>query len=108
MILSHRIPPIAVLCIFIGAIQQVGKLPGKGGGSRQRKPDKESQKNDVERSACSQKKWFFHELFFGTQLLFFHGFLWSSYITARNKESTSKKESTSVSEITLLILHKIL
>ena len=103
MTLSHRIPPIAVLCVFIGAIQQVGTSPEKGGGSRQGNP-----KTDVERSACSQKKVmsshkFFHTLFFGTQLLFFLGFLWSSYITARNKDSTSKKESTSVSEMTILI-----
>ena len=103
MILSHRIPPIAVLCIFIGAIQQVGKLPGKGGGSRQRKPKKLRRKERMQSNKVMSSHKFFHELFFGTQLLFFLGFLWSSYITARNKDSTSKKESTSVSEMTILI-----
>ena len=50
MISSHKIPPIAILYIFIGATQQVRHL-GKGGGV-----DKESKKNDKERRrACSQK-----------------------------------------------------
>ena len=38
MISSHKIPPIAILYIFIGATQQVRHL-GKGGGV-----DKESKK----------------------------------------------------------------
>ena len=45
--ISHRIPPIAILCIFIGAIQQVRHL--------KRRVDKESNKNDIDGKACSQK-----------------------------------------------------
>ena len=43
----HRKPPIAILCIFIGAIQQVTHL-GRG-------VDEESNKNAIERRVCSQK-----------------------------------------------------
>ena len=32
MISSHKIPPIAILCIFIGAMQQAVMSLGKGEG----------------------------------------------------------------------------
>ena len=68
---THRIPHIAILCIFFGAIQQIRHL-GRG-------VDEESNKNDIERGACSQKSDvprtnFFYPFFSVTQSLFLLGF----------------------------------
>ena len=101
---SHRIPPIAILCIFIGAIQQVRQLG--------RWVDKESNKKWNRKEGVQSKKRcpslkFFCVLFSVTQSLFLLGFSSSSdNITASNKKSTSKKKSTSVSEISIYYLHK--
>ena len=47
---SHKIPPIEILCILIGVIQQVRHALGKGEGV-----DDESSKNDIERRAIRSK-----------------------------------------------------
>ena len=47
---SHKIPPIEILCILIGVIQQVRHALGKGEGI-----DDESSKNDIERRAIRSK-----------------------------------------------------
>ena len=63
---------IAILCIFFGAIQQIRHL-GRG-------VDEESNKNDIERGACSQKSdvphtnYFMNFFFSITQSLFLLGF----------------------------------
>ena len=49
MVSSHRISAISILCIFIGAIQQVPDL-GKG-----REKTKKETANYIERMVCSQK-----------------------------------------------------
>ena len=49
MVSSHRIPTTPILCIFIGAIQQV-RYFGRG-----REKTKKAAENDIERRACSQK-----------------------------------------------------
>ena len=49
MVASHRIPTIAILCIFIRAIQQVGSL------GRRREKTKKATESDIERKACSEK-----------------------------------------------------
>ena len=105
MVSSHRIPTITILCIFIGAIQQVSQL-GRG-----RENTKKATENDIERRACSQKKLypshkFFFVLFSVTQSLFLLGLSWSPDVTASIKKSTSKKQPTSISEITISYLHK--
>ena len=90
MISSHRIQPIAILCIFI---------------------DKESKKKWHGKEGMQSKGWcpwhkFFYVLFSVTQS-FLLGFSWSSNnITASNKKSTSRKGSTSVSEITISYFHR--
>ena len=60
----------------------------------------------------SNKKWhgkegkFFHVIFCNTQS-FFLGFSWSSNnITASNQKNTSRKASTSLSEITISCFHR--
>ena len=88
---THRIPPISILCIFIGPIQLVRHL-GKG-------REKET-KSDIERRACSQKKWCPSHKF-----SYIH-FSVTDNLTANNKKSTSKKDATIVSEITIQYLHK--
>ena len=105
MVSSHRIPTIAILCIFIGAIQQISQL-----GLR-RENTKKATENVIERRACSQKKWclshkFFFALFSVTQSLFLLGLSWNPDIVASTKKSTSKKQPTSISEITISYLHK--
>ena len=101
---SHTIPPIAILCIFIEAIQQVHHL--------ERGVDEESNKNWNRKEAVQSKKWcpshkFFDVLFSVTQPLFLLDFSWRfDNITANNKNSTSKKRPTNVSEITMKYLHK--
>ena len=98
MISLHRIPHIAILCVFIEPIQQVRHL-GRGG------VNEGSNKKWHRKEGVQSKKWcpshkFFYVLFPVTQSLFLLGFSWSpDNITARNKKSTSKKEPTSVSEI---------
>ena len=75
---------------------------GKGEGVDKKSDKKWHRKEDVE-----SKKWypshkFFYALFSVTQFLFLLGFLWSpDNITVSNKKTTSKKEPTSVSEITI-------
>ena len=104
MISSHGIPTIAILCIFIGPIQQVRHL------GRERKQTKKAAKNDIERRACSQKIDIPHKFFYGLFSLtqsFLLSFSWSSdNITASNKKSTCKKEPISVSEIAISYLNK--
>ena len=46
---SHRIPTIAILCIFIESIQQVHHL------GRKSEKKKKATENDIERRACRQK-----------------------------------------------------
>ena len=90
MISSHRIQPIAILCIFI---------------------DEENNKKWHRKEDVQSKKWcpwhkFFYVLFCVTQT-FLVGFSWSSdNITASNKKNTSRKEPTTVSEITIYYLHR--
>ena len=99
-------PPIAIPCIFVGAIHQVRHL-GRGEGV-----DEESNTKWYRKEGVQSKKWcpwhvFFYVLFFVTQSLFLLGFSWGPFnITAINKKSTSKKEPTSLSEITIKYLHK--
>ena len=98
MISSHRIPPILILCI--GPFSKYVTLEwGEEGPKKQ-------QKNGIEKKACSQKVITLTQIllctFSMTQSLFLLGFSWSSdNITASNKKSTSKKEPTSASEITI-------
>ena len=105
MILLHRIPHIAILCVFLGAIQQVRPL-GRGGVNEE--SDKKWRRNE----GVQSKKWcpshkFFYVLFSVTQSLFLLGFSWSlDSITASNKKNTSKKEPTSVSEVTTIFAPK--
>ena len=49
MVSLHRIPAIAILCIFIGAIQQVADL-GRGWEKK-----KKATENYIERMVCSQE-----------------------------------------------------
>ena len=67
---SHRIPPIAILCIFIEAIQQVRHL-----GKEQ---SQKATKNGIERRACSHQSDTPHtdsSMFFSVaQSLFLPGF----------------------------------
>ena len=94
---SHRIPPIAISCIFIGAIQQVRHY--------RRGVDEKSNKNWHRKESMHSKKWcpsrkFFYVLYSVTHFLFLHGFPQSSDgITSSNKKSTSKEMPTSVFEI---------
>ena len=110
MISSHRIPPIAILCIFIGAIQQVRHL--KKVTKRTKRKLEESNKKWHRKQGVQSKKScpshkFFYVLFSVTQSLFLLGFSSSpGNITASNKKSTSKKVPTSISEITIKYLHK--
>ena len=84
--------------IFIGAIPQARHLESR------RESTKKATKRH--RGRVQSRKWypshkFFYILFSVTQS-FLLGFSWSSdSITAINKKSTSKKEPTSVSEITI-------
>ena len=102
MISSQRIPPIAILYIFIGPFRKY--VNWEGGRSRRRK-------HRHRRKGVQSKKWisshkFFHELFSVIES-FPLGSSWSSgNITSSNKKSTSKKESTCVSEISKKYLHK--
>ena len=83
----HRMPPIAILYIFIEVIQQVRHLG--------RSVDKESNKKWYRKEGVQSKKWcssqkFFCVLFSVTQSLFLFGFSWSSdNITASNIKKTS-------------------
>ena len=67
----------------------------------------ESNKKWHRKEGVQSKKWclshkFFYVLFPVTQYLYFFGFSWSpNNITASNKKSISKKETTSVSEMTI-------
>ena len=102
MISSQRIPPITILYIFIGAIPKVSQL-GRGRSRRR--------KHTHRMKGVQSKKWYsLHKLLhvlFSVIQSFPLGFSWSSgNITANNKKSTSKKESTCVSEITKKYLHK--
>ena len=95
-LISHSIPSIAILCIFIGAIQQVRHLG--------REVDEENNKKWHRKESVQLKRWhkFFYVLFSVTQSLFLLGFSQSpNNITASNKKSTSKKKPSSVSEITI-------
>ena len=100
MISLHRIPHIAMLCVFIGTIQQVRHL-GRGG------VNEECNKKWHRKEVVQSKKWcpshkFFYVPFSVTQSLFLLGFSWSpDNITASNKSSTSKKEPASESEVTI-------
>ena len=94
---------IAISCIFIGTIHQVFLLG--------RRIDKESNKKWQRRGTCSQKSdvcshKFFFALFSVTQSLFLLGLSWNPDIVASTKKSTSKKQPTSISEITISYLHK--
>ena len=104
MVSSQRIPTIAVLCIFKGTIQQVRHL-GRG-----REMTKKATVNDIERRVCSQKSDVPHKILlriFSVTQSFLLGFSWSSdNITVSKKKSTSKKEPTSIFEITISYLHK--
>ena len=105
MISSHRIPPIAVLYIFIlGAFSKY--IIWEGRGSRRRKQQKMTQKGGgrVVPMWCPTHK-FFYVLYSVTQSLYLFGFSWSSdNTTASNKKGTFKKDPTSVSEITSYII----
>ena len=74
--------------------------------------DEESNKNWHRNEGMQSKKWspshkFFYVLFSVTQSLYHLGFSWSpDNITASNKNSTPKKELSSVSEMTIQYLHK--
>ena len=74
--------------------------------------DKESNKKCHRKERLQSRKWcpshkVFYLLFSVTQSLFLLGFSWNSdNITASNKKSTSKKEPTSASEVTIKYLHK--
>ena len=98
MISSHRIPPILILCI--GPFSKYVTLEwGEGGPKKQ-------QKNGIEKKACSQKVMSLTQIllctFSITQSLFLIGFSRrSDNIKASNKKSTSKKEPSSASEITI-------
>ena len=103
MISSQRIPPVGILCIFIGVIQQVCPLEREG-------VNEESKWHNRKEGMWSKKARpshkFFYVLFFVTESLLLLGFSWSTdNITASNKKNTSKKEPPSVSEITIY-LHK--
>ena len=49
MVSSQRIPTIAILCIFIGALQQVLQM------GKRREKTKKATENHIESSTCSQK-----------------------------------------------------
>ena len=91
--------PTIVICIFIGAIQQVRHLG--------RTVDEESNKNDIEGKFCSQKLMSLTQIplctFSVTQSLFVLVSHKALIITtaSSNKKSTSKKKPTSVSKITM-------
>ena len=105
MVSSHRIPAIAILCIFIVGHSASMSL-GKGEGEAE-----ESNKNWHRKEGVQSKKWcpsrkFFYALFSGTQS-FLLGLSWSSdNITVTNKKSTSKKQPTNASEKITSYLHK--
>ena len=102
MVSSHSIPSIAILRIFLAAIQQTHQV-GRG-----MEKTKKATENDIERKECSQKSNAPHiisSMFFFPQLNL--GFSWSSdNITVSKKKSTSRKEPTSLSKITISYLHK--
>ena len=104
MVPSHRIPTIAILCIFLGAIQQVHQV------GREREKTKEATENDIERGRAVKKSDAPHtnsSIFFFSVTQSFLGFSRSSdNIAVSKKKSTSKKESTSISEITISYLLK--
>ena len=107
MISSHRIPSIAILWIFIFINQyydhSASTSLGKGEGVNKKWHRKEG---------AQSKKWclshkFFYALFSVTQTLFLLGFASNpGSITATNKKNTSKEVPTSISEITIIYLHK--
>ena len=96
MISSHRIPP----CVYSFPLPSTSL--GKGEAV-----DEESNGKWHRKEGVQSKKWFrsykfFYVLFSVTQSLFVLGFSRSpDNITASNKKSTSKKEPSSVSEITI-------
>ena len=100
MTLLHRIPHIAILCVFIGAIQQVRHL--RRGGVNEESNKKLHRKEGVESKKWCPSHKFFHVLFSVTQSLFLLGFSWNPHnIRASDKKSTSKKEHASVSKVTI-------
>ena len=111
MISSHRIPSIAILWIFIFINQyydhSASTSLGKGEGV-----DEEINKKWHRKEGAQSKKWcpshkFFYALFSVTQTLFLLGFASNpGSITATNKKNTSKEVPTSISEITIIYLHK--
>ena len=71
MISSHRIPPMAILCIFIGASTSLDMGTGV---------DKESKKKCHRKEGVQLKKWFsshkFYYVPFPVTQYFLLGFLW--------------------------------
>ena len=100
---SRILPPTAISCIFIVAIQQVRHL--KKATKRTKGKLEESNKNWHRKQGVQSKKSspshkLFYVLFSVTQSLFLLSFSRSpDNITASNKKSTSKKQHTSVCEI---------
>ena len=104
MVSSHRIPTIAILCIFIGPIQQIRHL------GKEAWEDKESKRKWHRMDSVQSKEWcpshkFFYVLFSIIQS-FLLGFPWNSHIAESKKKTTSKKDPTSISDITISYLYK--
>ena len=96
--ISHRIPPISILYIFIGGIQPVRHM-GKG-GSRWREQQK--MRGVWSKKGCPAHKFFCVDFFCNS---IFIPSVWrsSDKIKLSRKNSTSKKEPASVSKIPIPI-----
>ena len=99
MVSSPR-PTIAILCIFVEAIQQVHQL---GRGTEKKK---KVTKNDIKGGHAVEKVMSLTQILLCTFHSFFLGFSRSSdNITVSKKRSTSKKEPSSISAITIHNYH---
>ena len=100
IISSQGIPTTAILRIFIRKIKQVHHF-GRGKGVDEESNKKWHRKDDVQsKKWCPSHKFFY--VFFAVTKSFLLGFWCSSdNITASDKKSTSKKEPTSLFEITM-------
>ena len=64
MVSSHRIPTIAILCIFVGPFSKCVRHLGRG-----REETEKATENEMERRACSQKSDFYIIFFVTTSFL---------------------------------------